>query len=207
MNYQGDIKALPIADNSIDLIFADPPYQKEYLYTYHWLALEAIRVLKPGGFVVALVGDLYINKIFNWFDTTGLVYFALLNERLKSPYPMIWKRSLLASSRYMIAYSKGEGKLRVGGMLTSYTGNGAMKQYHHWGQAVGSARYYIDHFSAEGDVVLDPFTGGGTTAAACALIGRRSINGDIDPRALLTTRDRLRGKDAPMATLPMFAAA
>lgn len=36
-----------IPDGSVDLIFTDPPYPKEYHYCYEWLAYEAVRVLKP----------------------------------------------------------------------------------------------------------------------------------------------------------------
>ena len=52
------IEHLPIADNSIDLIFTDPPYPREYLPCYDWLAKESMRVLKPGGFVLAMCGGM-----------------------------------------------------------------------------------------------------------------------------------------------------
>lgn len=47
-------KSKEIPDNSIDLIFTDPPY--ETLYLYGELAKVAIRVLKPGGHLVIYVG-------------------------------------------------------------------------------------------------------------------------------------------------------
>ena len=43
-----------IPDSSIDLIFTDPPYGKEYLSLYQELAKLAVRVLKPGGSLVFL---------------------------------------------------------------------------------------------------------------------------------------------------------
>lgn len=198
------IEALPFPNSSIDMIYTDPPYLKKHLSCYEWLASEAFRVLKPGGFALAMCGDLYINKIFRYFDDAGLTYFALLGERLKPPYPMIWLNRTMANTRHIIAYSKGIGNLRVGGMLTSFTGNGAMKEYHRWGQDVGCARYYIDHFSKEGDIILDPFIGGGTTAVAAKLINRRYIGCDIDPAAFAATRDHLTGDRAPMRNLPLF---
>jgi 16S rRNA G966 N2-methylase RsmD len=41
--------------SSIDLIFTDPPYGKEYLQLYKELGKLAIRVLRPGGSLVFLL--------------------------------------------------------------------------------------------------------------------------------------------------------
>src|SRR6266480_3197345 len=50
-----------IPDESIDLVFCDPPYLRENIEDniYGWLAEEANRVLKPGGFCLAYVGDIW----------------------------------------------------------------------------------------------------------------------------------------------------
>ncbi|MBN2047182.1 MAG: hypothetical protein JW750_05005 [Anaerolineaceae bacterium] len=44
---------------------------------------------------------------------------------------------------------------------------------------------FIQKFSQEGDLVLDPMAGSGTTIVEAALLGRRSIGFDIDPLAIL----------------------
>ena len=54
-----------IPDNSIDLIFTDPPYGEQYLYLYEDLARLAVRVLKPGGSLVFYAGHIILNKVFN----------------------------------------------------------------------------------------------------------------------------------------------
>ena len=58
---QGDFRDVSkdIPDNSVDLIFTDPPYSKEYLPLYEELAKLAIRILKPGGSLVFYVVILY----------------------------------------------------------------------------------------------------------------------------------------------------
>jgi DNA modification methylase len=69
------VEHLPIADDSVDLIFTDPPYERAQLNTYVWLAQEAMRVHKPGGFLLAMCGGSYLNQIFRIFDDAGLVYY------------------------------------------------------------------------------------------------------------------------------------
>ena len=43
---QADVRRLPLAAESVDLIFADPPYAKASLPCYEWLAREAARGMR-----------------------------------------------------------------------------------------------------------------------------------------------------------------
>lgn len=52
-------------------------------------------------------------------------------------------------------------------------------------------RYFVDCFSDVGDVVLDPFSGGGTTAAMCTQLKRRFVAFDKDPEAVQASREWL----------------
>jgi DNA modification methylase/DNA-directed RNA polymerase subunit RPC12/RpoP len=45
-------------------------------------------------------------------------------------------------------------------------------------------RPFIEHYTSQGDVVLDPFCGSGMTGVAAALAGRRSILNDLSPAAV-----------------------
>ncbi len=53
------------------------------------------------------------------------------------------------------------------------------------------ARNLILRYSNEGDTVLDPFVGSGTTLIECKLTGRKGVGVDINEEALILTRDRL----------------
>ena len=75
MLIQGDTKRIPLPDESIDLIFTDPPYAKKSLYLYEWLANESMRLLKPGGFVLAMCGGNYNGPIHKMFLDVGLTCF------------------------------------------------------------------------------------------------------------------------------------
>lgn len=203
MLIQATCEHLPLPAESVDLIFTDPPYLREYLPCYGWLAREAMRVLKPGGFVLAMCGGVWLNKIYQLFDAAGLEYFwefHYLIEKGSASY--VWNRQVLSRSKSILAYSKGPSLPRVGGCMSYFTGT-KDKAWHHWGQDVDSARYYVDYFSGPDDLVLDPFIGGGTTAVACELIGRRWLGCDIDPAALATTQARMAETDI-FAALPLF---
>ena len=53
------------------------------------------------------------------------------------------------------------------------------------------ARNLILKYSQPGDVVMDQMVGSGTTAIECKLLGRNCIAVDINPDAIMVTRDRL----------------
>jgi site-specific DNA-methyltransferase (adenine-specific) len=55
----------------------------------------------------------------------------------------------------------------------------------------GLPRYFIEQFSAPGDVVLDPFSGRGTTALEACVAGRVGIGVDLNPLAALLTDVKL----------------
>jgi len=52
-------------------------------------------------------------------------------------------------------------------------------------------RNLILRFSKKGDLVLDPFIGGGTTAIECLLLGRKCIGYDISPAAIAFARSKI----------------
>lgn len=47
---------------------------------------------------------------------------------------------------------------------------------------------YIQHYTNEGDIILDPFAGSGVTAIEAVRLGRKSIAIDLDPVATFITR-------------------
>ena len=192
---QADIRHLPLPAESIDMIFTDPPYGKATLLCYEWLAQEAARVLRPGGFVLAMCGGYELNKIIRMMDE-HLIFYWELHVFMSDVGSVIWPRRVIARNKAILAYSNGEGLARCN-VLSGILGGGNDKRYHHWGQDVESARYYIDCFSKGGDLVLDPFLGSGTTAIACELIGRRWLGFDIDPSAIAVSAARLRDAEIP----------
>lgn len=56
------------------------------------------------------------------------------------------------------------------------------------------ARNVISRYSKEGDLILDPMVGGGTTLIEAKLLNRKSIGRDINERALKITEENLKIK-------------
>ncbi len=52
-------------------------------------------------------------------------------------------------------------------------------------------RFFIELFTAENEIVYDPFNGRGTTVIEAALLGRNVIANDVNPLSLILTRPRI----------------
>jgi DNA modification methylase len=59
------------------------------------------------------------------------------------------------------------------------------------GKPLGLMRAIVRDYTRPGDLVVDPFCGGGTTALACAIEGRRCITSEMDPKTFELARKRL----------------
>jgi hypothetical protein len=175
----------------------DPPYFKKDLPLYAWLAQEAPRLLRPGGFVLAMCGHMYLPEIYSYF-TPHLTYYNtyaifLNGQRTGVTWtvgPGNVRKPIVQRHKPLIAYSNGRAVPRLG-TIGVFTGTRQDKRYHVQGQDAAPFRYYLDCFSWPGQTVLDPFCGGGTTPAMAKLCGRRWLAFDTDPQAITTTRHRL----------------
>jgi len=187
----GDLSELckDLPDNSIDMIFTDPPYPREFLPLFSVLGEVANRVLKPGGYLFTYTGQYFLPEVIANVSHGDLVYYWCCATLHTGGIRIVRATGAQNGWKPILVFAKGKpGVHRV--FSDKYTGTRS-KVYHEWGQDESTAAYYILQFTEEGDTVLDPFCGGGTTAYACAQLNRNCITMDVDPKAVETSQERV----------------
>ncbi len=58
----------------------------------------------------------------------------------------------------------------------------ADKRFHEWGQVEKESMFLLEDYSHAGDIVLEPFLGGGTVAVAAKILGRKCIGIEISEK-------------------------
>jgi len=226
-----------IPDDSMDVTFADPPFNLKKKYNSYkdslefieylewckkWIA-EMVRVTKP-------TGSIFIHNIPKWLT----FYATLLNEIADFKHWISWDAPTapmgksLQPSHYGILYYVKNLKLnkyneircphkrcrKCGNLLKDYGGKKA--GLHPFGPLVSDVwtdihrikhNKYRDHHpcqlpihlleriilmcSDEGDIVLDPFSGTGTTAIGAKRLGRNYIGFEIDQNYVNISTNKL----------------
>lgn len=186
-----------ITAGSVDLIFTDPPYPKEYHYCYEWLAKEAARVLKPDGFLITYAGPYWKHKVMMTLGEYLDYYFDFILMH-KGNTSILWTRRIITGYKSLLCYTLKESKaLPVTNVLGKYDGTGGDKRFHRWGQEANTARYYIDVFSREDDLVVDYFLGAGTFAEVCKGLNRNFIGFEENTETFGIARARVDGAMVP----------
>lgn len=109
-----------ITAGSVDLIFTDPPYPKEYHYCYEWLAKEAARALKPEGFLITYAGPYWKYRVMM---TLGkhLEYFYDFILIHRGNTSILWPRRIITGYKSLLCYTlKGSKALPVTNVLGKY---------------------------------------------------------------------------------------
>jgi len=201
--YQSDIADIELPENSIDLIFTDPPYHRRYLYLYEELAKLAARVLKPGAYCIAYAGHGLIPQVLSLM-MQHLEYEWMISLSLDYSHKMFVNRVLTRWRPVLILRKPGLHKKHKWIVDRMYAGQ-YDKSLHPWQQGIEPAVKYISAFTIEGDIVLDPFCGSGTTAVACVRAGRNFLAYDIDPEAVRIATERVElEKPENKIQIPLF---
>jgi DNA modification methylase len=199
--YTGDARELSkaIPDESVDLIFTDPVYDR--IDDYRWLAETAARVLKVSGNLLVWSNGRWNYQNTNWLDWSGLVYkwnFCVLNNNFSSRFDgkiisktdrVIWYGK--TKKRYMYDHI-ADGMFSIGGYSEIARLN------YKWNKPDITNRKFIESFSENGAVIFDPFTGGGTVPAVCKQLNRPYLAFEIEPDVADMARERVHATQPPL---------
>jgi len=167
-----------VAPNSIDAIITDPPYPKEFLYTYQLLSEFAAYALRDGGVCLAMAGQSYLPDVMAMMSS-NLTYHWMINYNADGgDNTRIFPRRVFSSWKPVLMYVKGE---YTGDWFDDFARSSHNdKDHHHWGQSEKGIGDLVSIFSYPNQLVCDPFVGGGTTAVVCRDMKRRFVGCDID---------------------------
>jgi ParB-like chromosome segregation protein Spo0J len=175
-----DITPEEIPDESIDAIITDPPYPKEFVPLFDDLGALAARVLKPGGSLIALVGQSYLPQYMDLLSRHLDYHWTIGVHMPGGQAVQLWAKEVNTFWKPAIWFTKGprQGQWQSDFIRTDTNNND--KAHHHWGQSEQLTLGLVERGSLRGDVVLDPFLGGGTTGVVCQKAGRKFIGIEVD---------------------------
>ncbi|HUW33756.1 MAG TPA: DNA modification methylase [Planctomycetota bacterium] len=182
-----------IEAESVDWIITDPPYPKEFLELYGHLAALADHALKPGGSLIAMVGQSYLPEIIAclaWSDRLSYQWtLAYLTPGGQAA--QMWQRRVNTFWKPLLWFVKGSyAGDWIGDVCRSDT-NDNDKRFHEWGQSESGMGDIIERFTLPGQTVLDPFMGAGTTGVVAVRMKRRFVGLDVDSECVEKARRRI----------------
>lgn len=195
--YTGDARVLAesIPDESVDLIFTDPVYDR--IDDYRWLAETAARVLKPDSacltwcsignlphVISAMESFLSYVWVLDWLRHSRRMYYGKTGLTIKVPCVWMEKGSSKTHGRMADLFSTGNTKNSDGG--------------HKWSKPLPLIAKWTSSFCINSAAIFDPFTGGGTVPAVCKMLDRCWLAFEIDPDTADLARKRVRETQPPL---------
>ena len=167
--YHGDcLEIMPtLADKSVDVVIADPPYgcgkaEWDGEFPTKWYR-EAIRV---GHAVVIITGS---SGLFDSIPLVGDDFVDVISAWNKNGMT----RGPIGYGNWIAAVVAGR-KPKMGQNFFSFSVSGE-KPNHPSPKPIEYMNKLIERITKPGDTVLDPFAGSGTTGVACLNTGRKAI--------------------------------
>lgn len=181
-----------LEDNSVDYIITDPPYPKEYIPLYGNLSEVAQRVLKPGGSLIVMCGQSYLPEVMRELCKCMKYHWCMAYETPGGQSPQLFHKKVNTFWKPVIWFTKGDYSGEYVGDVLKSPVNQNDKRYHEWGQSLGGMVDIVERFTNPGDIILDPFLGGGTTGVAAVTMGRKFIGADIEKKNVVLSMQRIK---------------
>lgn len=182
----------------VDAIVTDPPYiGPNVLELYVKLRDFAVDCLRPGGALVVMTSQRILDGVFEALACDELAYrWAIAWRYTTRENTVDHPRRVFDSWKPILVWHRGAMPADAPPFYDVIENDDADKSVHVWGQSLEGMGRLVRAFSAPGELVCDPFLGGGTTALAALELGRRFVGCDVDAQAVEASRRRLDGGGA-----------
>ena len=163
--------------------------------------------LRPGGTALVFYDLWKITNLKAALEGAGFRMLRLVQWQKTNPVPLNQKATYLSNSREVAVSAVKGGRPTFHGEYDD--GVYRMPIPRHGGRRVHPTQKpqalfeaLVRKHSNPGDLVVDPFLGSGTCAAAALATGRAFAGGDIDAGYVRLARERVAGGEAASADLP-----
>jgi DNA modification methylase len=167
-----------LPDGSIDCIITDPPYPYEFIECWSKLSRFAKRVLKPNGYCIAYSGQMYLPEVMQRMSENLDYYwtFAVYHE---GQTQIVNGINLMCRWKPVLIFQNGKKKLS-NTFQDYFISEHREKSGHDWQQSQSGVAYLIEMFTKPNDIILDPFTGSGTTLIVAKSKGRIAKGAELN---------------------------
>lgn len=196
-----------IDDNSIDLILTDPPYNIARDNNFHTMGRKGIdfgewdkgfdlfsyidllpRVCDKDASVVIFNDWKNIGEIAKYAESKGFVIKDMLRWEKSNPMPRNRDRRFIVDYEVAVWLTMPKAKWTFNRQSETYDRplfkgslvSGNEKTAHTTQKPIWLMKQILQVLSNEGDTVLDPFMGSGSTGVACKELGRNFIGVELD---------------------------
>jgi ParB-like chromosome segregation protein Spo0J len=191
---QGDfqyIDAATIGDKSIDLIFTDPPYHKEWLPMYEPLGKLACRVLKEGGSLIMYARHYALPQIFDYMKNSGLKYWWEMVVKHNGSSRLLQYQRVYVMWKPLLWFVKGNSLRVLDSIADVIESQPPSKALHGWEQSPIEAEHIISKLTIQDEVVFDPLMGAATTGIAALRLKRRFFGIEKEQETFTLAKGRI----------------
>lgn len=171
------------------VVITDPPYPREYLP--EWGDMAAVTLEAGADSLIAMCGQSILPDALNAIVQAGWTYRWCGSYLTPGATLRVWEPRIGTAWKPILIFDRGRDRDFLLGDV--WQSGDRDKRHHEWGQSETGTAHLVEAFSEPGQLVVDPFLGGGTTAVVCKALGRRFLGCDVDADAVGVTLERLEG--------------
>lgn len=159
---------------------------------------QCYRVLKPGGALFMFTAQEDNGFFIHQAVTRGFTYRNQLAMVKKNPLPSLSRKNFRHAFEVCMYVTKGKPQVfnflsQQDCINTFHYSNSRRLTKHPTEKPLDFIKKLIQICSNEGDLVLDPFMGSGTTAVASQALGRHFVGFELNRDYIKMANDRLKG--------------